>query len=136
MFTATTKIGIDSHIVRVAIDGNVQAYEDMKPNQHFCNCAQFWWSFGYGHNCLHILSCFLYLLNDNNFGQMLNSAEELHVSYPVLTCFCRNCTTPDHTTPAYSGIRRQNSLFKCSNENSQGHISEKTLWILVLNNGR
>ena len=36
--------------------------------------------------------------------------------------FRRKSTTPDHTTPAYSGIRRQTSLFKCNSENSQGHI--------------
>ena len=39
--------------------------------------------------------------------------------------FCRWSTTPDHTAPAYSGIRRQTSLVKCSSKNSQGHISER-----------
>ena len=46
--------------------------------------------------------------------------------------FRRKSTTPDHTTPAYSGIRRQTSLFKCNSENSQGHISETTRWIFIL----
>ena len=39
--------------------------------------------------------------------------------------------TPDHTAPAYSGIRRQTSLFKCNSENSQGHISETRRWIFI-----
>ena len=43
--------------------------------------------------------------------------------------FRRKSTTPDHTTPVYSGIRRQTYLFKCSSETSQGHISETTRWI-------
>ena len=40
-----------------------------------------------------------------------------------------------HAMAAYSGIRRQASLVKCSRENSQGHISETTRWILFLNDG-
>ena len=45
--------------------------------------------------------------------------------------FCLSSTTPDHTTPAYSGIRRQTSAFKCSSENPQGNISETTRWIVI-----
>ena len=33
-----------------------------------------------------ILSCFLCLLNDKKLDQMLKPAEELHVSYLVITC--------------------------------------------------
>ena len=47
----------------------------------------------------------------------------------AISGFRRLSTTPDHTTPAYSGIRRQTYLFKCSSETSQGHISETTRWI-------
>ena len=37
------------------------------------------------------------------------------------------------TMPEYSGIRTQTSLFKFSSGNSQGHISETTRWIFILN---
>ena len=50
-----------------------------------CHCWAFGWSFGYGRNCLLILSCFLCLLNDKRLDQMLKPAQELQVLYPVFT---------------------------------------------------
>ena len=45
--------------------------------------------------------------------------------------FSRKSTTPDHTTPAYSGIRRQTSLFKCSSENCpRPYLRNDTMFII------
>ena len=53
MRTATTKIRVDSRVVRVAIDANASASAltaVLKAGSTCCSCAQFWRSFGRGCN--------------------------------------------------------------------------------------
>ena len=59
MRTATTKIRVDSRVVRVAIDANASASAltaVLKAGSTCCSCAQFWRSFGRGCNCPLLLS--------------------------------------------------------------------------------
>ena len=67
MCTATTKVRVNSCVVRYRVrcdPRQPKSLRDREAGMTSCSCAQFWWSFGYGRNCLLILSCFLCLLND------------------------------------------------------------------------
>ena len=85
MRTATTKIRVDSRVVRVAIDANAsapRALHSAEAGSTCCSCAQFWRSFGRGCNCSLLLSrslCF-FGRQEMKFNRMLKPAEELHVS--------------------------------------------------------
>ena len=80
MRTATTKIRVDSRVVRVAIDANASASAVLKLDRHVAAALRFGGLLDEDATASCFSLVLFAFLDDKKFNQMLKPAEELHVS--------------------------------------------------------
>ena len=80
MRTATTKIRVDSRVVRVAIDANASAFAVLKLDRNVAAALSFGGLLDEDATARCFSLVLFAFLDDKKFNQMLKPAEELHVS--------------------------------------------------------
>ena len=116
MRTATTKIRVDSRVVRVAIDANASASAVLKLDRHVAAALSFGGLLDEDATA-HCFSLGLFaFLDDKKFNQMLKPAEELHVSclmFRILGGSSRRENSRSVYTQPWAGVDLSSLRVRC-----------------------